>query len=253
MQKREKSVLGTKAGESVFLYLLTARSRGEKSTCYSLMCNTGMTYRTVYFVLKRLQKEGIITRKSVYEKGLRKKVIDLNFQGIVSLLNDSLPEDSKLVKEEMEQLAKVLSEINWVIMFQPYSEKPDLISMLEDQFPQCKTLEQFLTFFQSISVLADRLPKVQKDTLTKIFNPLYLKELWKFFSLNKIILQKLKKLSSTSLERDFAEAEEIFEKVSKRDSYRRYTAFSGQVLTDINPSILFGKGIDKAFNTSQEG
>jgi DNA-binding PadR family transcriptional regulator len=287
MKKERKGFsIKSKAGEKILVYLLLAHSaeklpelkrkqlaadmqiplRIERITGYTLKKEFGSTYTTIYKILKKMEKEGIIKRETKYEKEIRKKpIVEINFYGLANYLNNFLPENDKLTESEIEQLAKVLQDIDWISVFFPYKEgikNFDILNACQQLIAQKPSFERFLAMFQSIGMLALRLKKIPKSewkrNLSLIFNDFYLQEIEKFTKLDETILKKLKLVGMKtigSLQEMAEKAESIYRKTIEngRDYYQRKQALDEQIILDIKPYTLFPKSIDKTFNPSQKG
>jgi DNA-binding PadR family transcriptional regulator len=278
MQKERKGFsIKSKAGEKILVYLLLAHSAEKlpelerkqligvkRVTGYTLRKEFESTYATIYKVLKKMEKEGIIKRETKYEKEIRKKpIVEINFYGLANYLNNFLPENDKLTESEIEQLAKVLQDINWISIFFPYKEDVnfDILNVCQQLIAQKPSFERFLAMFQSIGMLALRLKKIPKSewkrNLSLIFNDFYLQEIEKFTKLDKSILKKLKLVGVKtigSLDKMAKTAENIYKQSIEKakDYYQRKNAPCEQIIPVKIPYLLFSKSIDKVFNSNFE-
>jgi hypothetical protein len=243
-------VLSTPVGERIFLVLLENHSlrlmskneierldsewkeKAQDITAYRLTKIAQTTLISAIHVLKSLEKLGFVKRKTVYdENNIRKKVCSLNFHGIVTFLNNFLSQEDQLTAEEINELAEVLKNINWIYLLNnQYREKNESMQIAES-FLTRMTLEMFISLFACIGELAERLKKIPTGEYKKIFyffNDSFIHEIEKFARLNSKILKKLKKLRPEFLKR-FYEVEDkfIFSVIKRGELYQKLDAPGG--------------------------
>lgn len=199
---KKKYVLDKKLGAEIFIKLLSDKGATPYKIAKKIYGKSITSPVRVYQIIKELKNSDLIKIKKDELSKRKKNLIFVNFKKVAELLNEhKLPNKYKLTEDEIEELAKVLEEVNYSKLEFTYSKKLKL-GILDFFAIFLKLGALFIKGGYESEFPIKKYIELTKDASKKVTSkvpPKYFIEEWgKLSQLNEVIIEKLTHINTPS-------------------------------------------------------